>query len=468
MIRYLLPLLLSLLTVTSANAQLPAEVSQALTRAGIPDKDASLWVQPLASSTPLWQHQASASRNPASVMKLLTSLAALDLLGPAYTWETAAFADGPIRDGVLKGNLVLRGSGDPFLTWDRFAALLRELRERGVRRIDGDLLVDRTRFKQPPRDNASFDGRGARAYNAQPDALLLNFNAITLRLVPQADGSVQVTPTLPLAGLKIEQKLRAAGGDCVDWKSRLAPAIDSSGDAIHVRLPGTYPLACGEKLLNLAVPDSRAMLGALFTALWREMGGEFAGRIRDGRAPDGASALATIQSPPLADVLRETDKYSNNVMARQIFLTLAGDGEAASTERAIARVRAWMPGQGLDPTQWVLENGSGLSRTERSSAAELGHLLVAAWKSPRMPQFLAAQPVIGVDGTMKKRLADGAIAGRGYVKTGTLDGVKAAAGYLQDSRGRWLAFAWLINHPRATEAGDAALDALLSRLWAGN
>ncbi|WP_417067518.1 D-alanyl-D-alanine carboxypeptidase/D-alanyl-D-alanine-endopeptidase [Niveibacterium terrae] len=468
MIRHLLPLLLSLLTVTSANAQLPAEVSLALTRAGIPEKDASLWVQPLASSTPLWLHQPGASRNPASVMKLLTSLAALDLLGPAYTWETTAFADGPIRDGVLKGNLVLRGSGDPFLTWDRFAALLRELRERGVRRIDGDLLLDRTRFKQAPRDNASFDGRGARAYNAQPDALLLNFNAITLRLVPMADGSIRVTPTLPLAGLQVEQKLRATGGECVDWKSRLAPTIESSGGAIRVRLPGSYLLSCGEKLLNLAVPDSRAMFGAVFAALWREMGGEFSGQIRDGKAPTEAIPLAAIQSPPLADVLRETDKYSNNVMARQIFLTLAGDGEAASTERAIARVRAWMPGQGLDPAQWVLENGSGLSRTERSSAAELGHLLVAAWKSPRMPQFLAAQPVIGVDGTMKKRLADGAIAGRGYVKTGTLDGVKAAAGYLQDSRGRWLAFAWLINHPRATEAGDAALDALLSRLWAGN
>lgn len=466
--RSLIPLFTALLAVTSANAQLPVELSQSLARSGIPEQDVSLWVQPLDAQTPQWRHRETAARNPASVMKLLTSFAALDLLGPAHSWQTTALVDGTLRDGVLKGNLVLRGSGDPFLTWDRFAALLRELRERGLRRIDGDLVLDRSRFAAMAQDRDGFDGRGARAYNAQPDALLLNFNAITLRLVPQADGRVSVTPTLPLAKLAISPAPRATGGECSEWKSRLAPEIAASGETIRIALPGPYPLACGEKLLNLAVPDSRLFVGNVFLALWREMGGEITGRVRDGTTPTSASALASIQSPPLADVLRETDKYSNNVMARQIFLTLAGDGDAASTERAIARVRAWMPGQGLDPAQWVLENGSGLSRRERSTAAELGRLLVAAWKSPRMPQFLAAQPVIGVDGTMKKRLAEGPVAGHGYVKTGTLDGVKAAAGYLQDAHGRWLAFAWLVNHPRATEAGDAALDALLSRLWSGN
>ena len=153
-------------------------------------------------------------------------------------------------------------------------------------------------------------------------------------------------------------------------------------------------------------------------------------------------------------------------MARQVFLSLSTASGVPGTEQAsIARLQQWMPTHGLDPARWTLENGSGLSRTERTSAEQLGALLLNAWASPRMPDFVAALPIIGIDGTMKKRLVDTPVAGRGYVKTGTLDGAKTAAGYVLDAKGHWRAFVWMINHPRA-EAGDAALDALLENLYA--
>lgn len=466
MFKALTVIALSLLAVTSANAQLPPDVARTLSQAGIPEQAVSLWVQALTNQPPRWTHHENEPRNPASVMKLLTSQAALDLLGPAYSWETAALADGPIIAGELKGNLILRGSGDPFLTWDRFAVLLRELRERGLRKIEGKLVLDHSHFELEKVDSAHFDGNGARAYNAQPDALLLNFNAITLRLSPQSDGRVRVQATLPLADLLIDNHLKTTPGDCLDWKTQVAPTITNSHGKIHIKLPGSYPFTCGEKYLNLAAPDSLALVGSAFTALWRELGGEFSGQVDEGKTPPGTPVLATKQSLPLADVLRETNKFSNNVMARQIFLTLGTtDTGATSLAQAVSRVRQWMTAQGLDPARWELENGSGLSRRERSTAAELGKLLVAAWKSPRMPQFLAALPVIGVDGTMKKRLPNSPLTGRGYVKSGTLDGVKAAAGYLMDAQGHWLAFVWLINHPHAQEAGDAVLDTLLIHLY---
>jgi len=452
----------------TARAALPDDVTRALRAGNIPESAVSLWVAAPDGGKPQWSHRSDAPRNPASVMKLLTSLAALELLGPAWTWKTEVLTRGPLNSGVLEGDLILRGGGDPFLTWDRLGALLRDVRSRGVREIRGDILLDRSLFALPPHDPAAFDGRAVRAYNAAPDALAVNFNAITLRISPRPDGGIDAVPTLPFAGLQIENGLRAQAGDsCPSWRDLVAPEITAKGETISVRLPGRFPTACGEKMLNLAAPDPVLMANGVIRAMWQELGGRISGRIRSETAPADASLLTTWLSPPLADALRETDKYSNNLMARQIFLSLALPEATApvTPEAATARIRAWMPTRGLDPQQWVIENGSGLSRQERTTAAQLGALLRAAWASPRMPEFMAAQPIIGIDGTMKKRLPGTPIAGRGYVKTGTLDGVKSAAGYLLDARGRWVAFAWLINHPNA-DAGDAALEALLTRLYA--
>ncbi|WP_341677830.1 D-alanyl-D-alanine carboxypeptidase/D-alanyl-D-alanine-endopeptidase [Niveibacterium sp. SC-1] len=454
---------------TQAHAQLPAAVQEALRKAKLPEAAVSLWVAPAESGKARWTHNADQARNPASVMKLLTSFAALDLLGPAYSWETTALLDGTLSDGTLKGNLILHGSGDPFLTWDRLGVFLRELRSRGLRRIDGDLVLDRSAYALEPADPAQFDGRSARAYNAAPDALMVNFNAITLRLAIDSAGAVVAQSTQPFASLVIRNKLKPATGECGDWRNRAAAELGVTGETVQVVLSGSYAASCGEKLLNLAVPDARAQTGGVFRALWAELGGEFNGRVREGNAPVDARRFASWQSPPLADILRDTDKYSNNVMARQIFLAL---GQAGSTSPApqqdalgaIARLQGWMPGQGLDPQQWVLENGSGLSRKERTTAAQLGSLLLSAWRSPRMPEFAAALPVIGVDGTMKRRLNASLVQGRGFVKTGTLDGVKSAAGYVLDAQGKWVAFAWLVNDAGA-ERSDPALDALIETLY---
>ncbi|MDO6387716.1 D-alanyl-D-alanine carboxypeptidase/D-alanyl-D-alanine-endopeptidase [Uliginosibacterium sp. 31-12] len=437
----------------ASQAALPEPLARAAREAGLPPESVSLWIAPAAGGAASVQHNAEQLMNPASVMKLLTSYAALDLLGPAHTWKTQASLRGVLREGVLEGDVLIAGSGDPALTWDRLGQWLRDWRSRGLRQIRGNIVIDTSLFATTP-PGAPFDEAQHRAYNAQPDAFLVNFGALSLRLTAGTPNTpVEVAPLTPATPLRIVNHLKSTPGACGDWRSGLRGAFTPEGKGLVLTLEGRLAQSCGERQLNLKVDDSLRWASLVIRAQWQELGGSWFGEVQRGSVPAAITAFSSWESPTLPEVLRDMNKWSNNVMARQMLLALGNDGGGALTpEKGVARLQAWMPGQGLDPAQWVLENGSGLSRVERTTAAQLGALLRAAWKSPRMPEFLMAQPVIGKDGTMRTRLVDSPLAGRGYVKTGTLDGVKSAAGYVQDASGNWQAFALLLNHPRAPAA----------------
>jgi len=156
------------------------------------------------------------------------------------------------------------------------------------------------------------------------------------------------------------------------------------------------------------------------------------------------------------------------VMARQLYLTLGAQfgGPPASAESALRAVRQWLLLKNVLAPELVIENGSGLSRVERASAATLATLLQEAWKSPVMPEFVASLPVVAVDGTMRKRLHYGRVAGSAHLKTGLLNDTRSLAGYVLDHRGRRQVVVMMINHPRAPEA-DAAFDAFLNAVYDG-
>lgn len=439
---------------------LPASVTQALATAQIPLQSVAVVVQPLDNAgPPLVRHNAQAPMNPASVMKLVTTYAALELLGPAATWQTGAWASvEPGADGRLPGPLYLKGSGDPKFALESFWALLRQLQVRGIRQIDGDLILDRSVFNVPALDPGAFDNKPMRAYNVGPDGLLVDFRALRFTLKPEGNG-VRLWSETPSEGLQVDARLTAGNGPCNGWRDRLE--VRHSPGLLEIS--GPYPVSCGEKSLYLAPLSADSHVEGLFRALWRELGGSFKGRVRSGVLPPEARLLASQESPPVADMVRDVNKWSNNVMARQLFLALGnGDGSGATEEKAALRLREWLRTKQLAFPELVLENGSGLSRRERISAASLNQLLVSAWQSPVMPELIASLPITGLDGTMKKRLNDTAATGRAHIKTGTLDGVKSAAGYALDARGQRYAVTFLINHPRAG-AGQEAMDALL--LW---
>jgi D-alanyl-D-alanine carboxypeptidase/D-alanyl-D-alanine-endopeptidase (penicillin-binding protein 4) len=253
----------------------------------------------------------------------------------------------------------------------------------------------------------------------------------------------------------VDNRLQLTADACGDWRERIKVSVDGT----RIALSGNFSSSCGDKALNLSPWSADVQVEQLFRALWSELGGTLHGKVRDGLTPPSARLLAVAESPPLAEVVREINKYSNNVMARQVFLTLSGE-RPATTEGARRRLTAWLAGKPLQLPELVLDNGSGLSRSERVSADGLAQLLLAAWKSPVMPELMASLPLAGVDGTLKKRLGNSAATGRAHLKTGYLEEVRAIAGYAQDSHDKRWVVVCLINDPKS-RLGKPAIDALL-------
>jgi D-alanyl-D-alanine carboxypeptidase/D-alanyl-D-alanine-endopeptidase (penicillin-binding protein 4) len=438
------------------SAELPPSVTNALKEAGIPLRSVAIVVQGVDTDRPLIRHNGQQAMNPASAMKLVTTYAALELLGPAYTWKTDALIDAPAVGGLLKGNLYLRGSGDPRLALEQFWLLLRQLRVRGARDIDGDLVLDRSAFALSAHDPAAFDNEPLRPYNAGPDALLVNLNSLRLTLQPEPEQkSVAVIAETPSEDLRVDNRLTLTQDACGDWREKIKATV--SGETIG--LAGSFSANCGNKALHLSPWPADVQVDGLFRALWRELGGRLRGKVREGVTPDTARVLAVQESPALGEVVREINKFSNNVMARQLFLTLAPE-RPATPEGARQRIKAWLTAKGLKLPELVLDNGSGLSRNERVSADGLSQLLLAAWKSPVMPELISSLPLAGIDGTLKKRLGNGAASGRAHLKTGYLEGVRAIAGYVLDSNDKRWVVVFLINDPKS-RLGKPAMDAML-------
>ena len=463
--RYSALVLLSVLALLAqAQGTLPSPVAQALAAARIPSASAAAVVQEAGAPRASLNVNPAAAMNPASVMKLVTTYAALELLGPAYRWKTEVFAGAPVRDGVLEGNLVLRGDGDPKLDLESFWMLLRALRDRGLRDIRGDLVLDRSRFERITGNPGDFDGDEFRPYNVLPDALLVNYRSLRFTFLPAPAGEavrIAVEPRPP--ALEVVNALKLANGACPDgraFRDLLQPAFEP--EKKRVVFAGKYPASCGEKDLHVALLSPNDHAQGIFRQYWSELGGTWSGAVREGAAPEGVRPFYTHESAPLGELVRGVNKFSNNVMGRQIFLTLGADaaGGPAGAAPAIAAIRSWLARKGVAAPELVLENGIGLSRIERISAASLAATLQAAWRSPIMPEFIASMPIVGEDGTMRRRLKENGIAGRAHIKTGLLSNARAMAGYVLDRGGRRQVVVMIVNHPNAPET-QPAMDALL-------
>ncbi|HQT01419.1 MAG: D-alanyl-D-alanine carboxypeptidase/D-alanyl-D-alanine-endopeptidase [Hydrogenophilales bacterium 16-64-46] len=435
-------------------AALPPAFVAALQRANIPLDHVAVVVQPLDAATPWLAHQADAAMNPASVMKLVTSFAALAQLGPAFTWTTEIDATGPLENGRLDGDLVVRGQGDPSLTLERLWLMQRALRAQGVRQVSGGLVLDSRYFDLPETDPGAFDDEPFAPYNAPAGALVANFNAVSLRFRPVAsEVALTLDPDLP--GVTLVNRVHVdETAACNGWRDALTLAFVDAAQS-ELAVAGRYPRQCGEQAWPVSLFEPARTFDQVFRALWRESGDELGGT----PAADGAVAapLLRVASEPLADVLQRLNKHSNNVMTKNLFLTLGAQayGAPGTAEKGARAVRSALQQAGIATGKLVLENGSGLSRIERISAAALNQVLRAAWRSPWYAEFESALPVVGQDGTLARRFNGSPANGRAHLKTGTLRDVSALAGVVFTARGQRVAFVMLVNHAHAAQATEA-------------
>ncbi len=448
--------------LAAAQNALPHAVDAALARAKVPRDAVTMLVAEVGGQQPprlAWRSQEPV--NPASVMKLVTTYAGLDLLGPAYTWTTPVYVEGRVSNGTLEGNLYIEGRGDPKLVIERLWLLLRRVQALGIQRINGDIVLDRSAFDPGEHDPGAFDGRPLKAYNAGADALLVNYKSAVMTFTPDtASQTARVSLEPPLAGVALPSAvpLAANGSSCGDWRSQLRAQFQPAS----FQFEGSYPAACGEGSWALAYPEPESFSQRAIAGLWAQMGGELQGTAREGRVPAGLAPAFEMQSPPLAEVVRDINKYSNNVMADQLFLTLGLTQKRRGTfPAARAALRQWWNERiGTGEGQPVIDNGSGLSMEGRVTAAGLGRMLQVAWRSPVMPELMASLPIVGVDGTLRRRqLRSGAAA---HLKSGTMPeyGVAGLAGYVDGASGKRYVLVAIANHGNAA-AARAAFDALV-------
>ena len=459
--------LLALAVTAAASDPLPKSVRAALAYRNLPADSLSLYVEKLGTGEPLLAWNADQPRNPASVMKLLTTLVALDTLGPTYKWKTEVYLLGDVQGDTLEGDLLLKGYGDPYLVDERLWHIVRSIRRAGITTIAGDLLLDDSYFDISGYDPGAFDNRPLRAYNVAPNALMMNFKAVRYVFEPDAaTASVDLSLVPELDNLQVVNHLSLANGSCRGYQRGIT--ITASENVDQMIFSGTFPSGCRSYSLYRTALSHNEFAYGMFKSLWREGGGEFSGGWKNVVYSEDAEPFLSFESLPLSDIITRVNKHSNNVMARQVLLTLGAEayGAPGRVENGRKAVTRWLEERGMQFDGLVFDNGAGLSREARITAAQVAALLRYGFQSPFMPEFMSSLSVTGLDGTLSRRYEDDRLAGMGHIKTGSLDDVTAIAGYLQARSGNRYIVVTLQNYAGVHRGtGDEVQTALLEWLY---
>jgi D-alanyl-D-alanine carboxypeptidase/D-alanyl-D-alanine-endopeptidase (penicillin-binding protein 4) len=455
----------------AAEAELPPELAAAIKDADFSSDGIGLFIQGVDNEKPLVALHADLFLNPASVIKLVTTAAALDMLGQGYRWSTEVMYTGNIEGHTLNGDLYIRGNGDPYLTPERFWRLLNRIYIAGIHRITGDVLIDNSYFEPGKVDYAAFDQQPYRTYNVGPNAVLVGFQATEFHLdidTTGTDPAVKITPFPQSPRLRIINQVKLVNGSCNAWKKRLSLETRNNAGMLEVVFSGNYALACKQRTLYRRVSEAQDHYQHFFLPLWNQIGGSVDGKITQGIVPADAKRLLEESSISLAEAVRLVNKFSNNVMTRQILLSMGAQefGPPGTTDKGIAAVNAWLVEHKLDHPDLQLDNGAGLSRDARISAGLLGELLLHVYKQAYMPEFIAALPVSGYDGTMAHRFNDTPLVGHAHIKTGLLDFVQSMAGYVTTATGKRYVVVLLHNDKRAhTRSAEKLQNQLINWIY---
>ena len=444
---------------SQAQSNLPVEVFLALKKAHMGADAMVAVVQEAGSVRTRLSHRPNVLVNPASLEKLITTQAALELLGPAWAWSTPVWVDGTLEGDTLTGRVVIKGSGDPKLVVERLWLFGQRLRHLGVRVIRGDIVIDQSAFDIPDVPPGQFDNEPLRPYNVQPAPFLLNQKSVVVTFTPQPARGVATVSMLPdLRGVSVDAAVALSALPCDDWRARLGAQRD---DVSRLKFQGSYSALCGERAWPMAFAEPHTYHARAVESMWTSLGGVLEGTVQESRQRVAPRTAPTFEfaSPPLSEVVRDINKHSNNTMAQQLFLTLALQKSGVATwQGARDVVNHWLTERvRVSAKDVVLGNGAGLSRDARLTAGALAKVLQQAWRGPAMPDLVASLPASGLDGTMRRsRLAPG----RAHLKTGSLRDVAGVAGYVLAESGRRYVVVAIANHDAAADARPA-IDALI-------
>jgi len=454
----------------SLAAPLPAPIAGEMRENKLPEANASLYVLKVGEATPRLALNAATPRLPASVIKLLTTAAALDALGPTFTFNTEAYANGTLNKGRLSGDLVIKGYGNPELSTKDLWSLLDALRRRGIETVAGDIVLDSSYFSPPEEERGDFDGKPTAAYNALPQGLSVNEQLTEIGMEVAPDRTIRAHTDPPLASVELRNELRLVQAPCLRKHHSPTVTVFQEDGRDVIRLSGPFAAQCKADQAGLLVLDPQRHAAGAVEALWRDLGGKIEGQVRVGIASPGASLVHEARSRPLGELVRDINKPSNNLMTRTLLLTLGAKrlGAPGTPAKGQTAVREWLAEAGLDFPELALDNGSGLSREAAVSAQSLGKLLDYMYHRPTMPEYLASLSVVGVDGTMRKRLRGSPVKGHAHIKTGTVRGASGIAGYVLDRNGdRWVVVALMDGKTLNTSSAHAVQDALLTWVYKG-
>ncbi|MCE5242998.1 MAG: D-alanyl-D-alanine carboxypeptidase/D-alanyl-D-alanine-endopeptidase [Syntrophobacteraceae bacterium] len=428
--------------------------------------DVGIQVIALPSGKPVWEYRAAEPLVPASLVKVLTSYAALKRLGPGHHYQTSLWAlDGPKGDAI-PGDLWIRGDGDPYLVAEKASALAAALRESGVRSIHGGICIDNGAFS-PPSERVCLDGQCGRNYEPVLSATAVDFNSITFRVSPGAKTGSPVRVSWSPAGDYVRMTNRAVtGGKGAKTPLRLQSLGMAPDGHEKFELTGRLPArGAGEREFRLNVADPAFFAGYTYKALLREAGIEIRGAgVKVCSVPAGAKKILESGSQSLGEILFGLNRYSNNFMAEMVLRNMGGrTGEfPATAEKGLAVVRRTLGSLGIPEGEVSLDCGSGLSRNCRVSPRTFGKVLAAVYADPSIaPDFMASLAVSSQDGTLRRRAHPPGIVLRG--KTGSLSDVAAIAGYVEEAGRDVCAVTIICNDVRDPAAAKAAMHAFIDR-----
>lgn len=381
----------------------------------------------------LFSYNANKSFNPASVMKVVTSTAALTYLGGSFEYKTSFTTDSFSR-GIIH-NLYIKGVGDPSLVEERLWRIAKDLRVRGVKKIEGDIIIDNSLF-----DSFNFSGKengSTRAYNASISPFAINFNSFAIVAKNYGGGVMEVHIDPPTHYFDLKSNIRPSG-------NHISIARSYKGGKEYVNASGGVSR---EKIKYANASNPLQYAGSTLVWVLNQMGIEFNGKIKQGKAP-GAKKIVVDKSKPLSLIIRDLNKFSNNFTAEMILKTMAAKktGVPGTTAKGASLLKSFVTSLGVDSNEFAIFNGSGLSRNNRLSPNSLNHVLLAAYKNNKIrSDFIASLSIAGTDGTLKSRLKSAGLLGNVKAKTGTLHDVSSLSGFLQTKNKNMVAFTILVN-----------------------